>query len=209
MSADQAPEARPSAPRGYFDSEPAPVIFGTSTVVSKTGLPPDRPAGNVDNLRPGASNPLPDELYKDRAIIVLALRLEGYSYQEIQNKTGLSKTQVKFACRKARRAGQLKDVIDLIDDEVVPQALENLREALDDPKHAHHWEATSETLHGRGVFRNFNNSKTEGGVGESRLPPLQINIINPGGGTELPNVIVNSERGSVIGSPRLEAAPEV
>lgn len=207
MSADQAPEAPPSAPRGYFDSEPAQKVFGTSTMVSKTGRPPDRPAGTVANLT-YVGVPLPDKLYEDRALICIALRTDGYSYQEIQNKTGLSKWQVKDACRRARRAGNLRDVIDLIDDEVVPQAIENLREALDDPKHPNHWTATSETLHGRGVFRNFSNNKNEGGIAEARLPPLQINIINPGGGTDLPAVIVNSERGSVIGSPRLEPAKE-
>mgnify|MGYP002784008434 FL=1 len=100
---------------------PAPVERAAPGVlISKSGELPE------PNIPPPIGRPLPDELFEDRALIVLALRLEGYTYKEIQEKTGLSEQQVRYACRKARQAGKLRDVVDLIDNEAVPQAVENL-----------------------------------------------------------------------------------
>lgn len=162
-------------------------------LISKTG---EQPELNIPPGNPG----LPDELYQDRAIICLALRLEGYTYKEIEARTGLSDEQVRYACRKARRAGTLRDSLDLIDNEAVPQAVENLITLL----RSNDKEATFKVLDGRGVFRKFNNNKNEGGVaGVSGVPPLQINILSPTGGA-LPTIIVNSEKGSVVGTPYAE-----
>jgi hypothetical protein len=161
-------------------------------LISKTGELPE------PNLPPVSAG-LPDSLYEERALICLALRLEGYTYKEIEARTGLSDEQVRYACRKARRAGKLRDVIDIIDNEAVPQAVENLLDYLRKGDK----EATFKILDGRGVFRKFNNNKNEGGAGQSGIPPLQINILSPSGG-ELPTVIVNSEKGSVVGTPYQE-----
>jgi len=163
--------------------------------------PPETPKRLGSALVSNAPHALSDELYEDRFLICLALRLEGYTVEEIQEKTGLTLRQVQYACMKARRAGKLRDVIDVIENDAVPQAVENLRTALNNPEHEHWWDATTETLHGRGVFRRFNTQKTDGGGGDA-LPNLQIAIINPGGGAELPTVIVNSQVGSVVGVAR-------
>ncbi len=165
-------------------------------LISKTG---DQPELNLPPLNEGLS----PELYEERALICLALRLEGYTYEEIEQKTKLSIQQIRYACRKARRAGRLRDTIELIDNEAVPQAVENLLSLLRKEDR----EATFKVLDGRGVFRKFNNNKNEGGgpMGAG-VPPLQINILSPTGGA-LPTVIVNSEKGSVVGTPYEEEAP--
>jgi hypothetical protein len=167
-------------------------------LISKTGEQPE-PLNPIPPVYPG----LPPELYEERSLIVLALRLEGYTYEEIEAKTGLSKDQVRYACRKARQAGKLRDVIDLIDNEAVPQAVENLLTLLRDKDK----DATFKILDGRGVFRRFNNNKSEGGPGATGIPPLQINIIAPNG-RDLPNVIVNSEKGSIVGTAYEEPEAE-
>lgn len=168
-------------------------------VISKSGEAPE----NL-STPPVNNGILPDALFEDRAVICIALRMEGYTYKEIQEKTSLTETQVRYALRRARAAGRLRDVLDLVDNEAVPQAVENLITVLRDPKHEKFWDATEKTLDGRGVFRRFNNNKVEGGGVGNQLPALQINILTRDG-KEMPTVIVNSEKGSVFGSPREDA----
>jgi len=184
-------------PRAYFESETAPApMKALGPLVTKTGAQPE------PNILTGGRPGLPQALYDDRATIILALRLDGYTTDEICEKTGLGVDQVRYAMRKARQAGRLRDVIDLVDNEAVPQAVENLlkklrKNALTDE----FGEAELQILKGRGVFQNFNKNQNPGGGGGNQLPPLQINFISPGGG-ELPTIIVNSDSGEVIGKPR-------
>ena len=96
-----------------------------------------------------------------------------------------------------RQQGALRDTIEILDQECLPQAVDNVVAALRDKEHPNHWRATEKVLDGRGAFRKFDPGK--GGAGGHELPPLQINIIAPGGG-QVPTVIVNSEQGSVVGS---------
>lgn len=175
MSAD------PSAP---------PRALIVAPIISKTTPP------KLTSEQAAANASLPDELYADRATVVVALRLEGYSYAEIEERTGLTLPQIRYACRKARAAGKLQDVLQLVDNEAVPQAVENLVAKLQ----AGDWDATRETLRGRGVFRNFSHNKNEGTPGV-QLPNLNIEIVSPSGGA-LPTVIVNTERGAVVGTER-------
>lgn len=176
-------EDRPAPPRALIV---APIISKTGATAPDTRFQPGNPGRKE----------LPEELYADRATVVVALRLEGYSYAEIQERTGLTVTQIRYACRKARAAGKLQDVLQLVDNEAVPQAVENLVDKL----RAGDWEATRETLRGRGVFRNFSHNKNEGTPGVT-LPNLNIEIVNPSGGA-LPTVIVNTDRGAVVGTER-------
>lgn len=178
------------------DQPGTPERAAPGVLISKSGEQPEPiPYGTG-----GGGVRLPDELYEDRALIVLALRLEGYCYDDIAAKTGLSKGQIQHACMKARRAGKLRDVIDLIDNEAVPQAAENLVKFLRDGDK----EATFKVLEGRGVLRRHSNNRTEGGLVPGGVPPLQINILSATGGA-LPTVIVNSEKGSVVGTPYEDA----
>lgn len=163
----------------------------SAPVVSKHGEEP-----TVHTLR-GGSIGLSPEIYEDRATVCVALRMEGYSYPEIQEKTGLSDCQVRYACRKARAAGRLRDVLDLVDNEAVPQAVENLVKYLREPDTEMGQKATMKTLSGRGVFRNFAHNKNESAPGVT-LPQLNIEIVSPVGGG-VPTVVVNNERGAVIG----------
>jgi hypothetical protein len=186
----------PESPRAYFaDDTTAAPEKPAGVLVSKTGAQPEPAA-------PPTGAALPQALYDDRATIILALRLDGYTTDEICEKTGLGMDQVRYALRKARAAGKIRDVIDLIDNEAVPQAVENLLKKLRQNALSDEFgDAEVQLLKGRGVFQNFNKNKNEGG-GDARQPTLNIAFINPAGGTELPTVIVNSDTGSVIGKPR-------
>jgi len=175
----------------YYGGEAVPAA---TPVVSKTG---QEPPPRLDNG--GATNSLPDSLYADRYAVVVALRMEGYTQQEIADKTGLTLWQIQNACHRARQNGRLRDVLDMIDNTAVPQAVDNLVEGLRKGDK----EYTLEVLKGRGAFRKFSD-KPGAGAGAMALPPLQINILTPQGG-QVPTVIVNSEKGAVIGTPRDDA----
>lgn len=164
-----------------------------SSVISKDGSDPT----------PQGQDILPEIVTQERALVVLALRLEGHSYDDIEKLTKLSKDQIRYALRKARAGGKLRDVLDLVTHEAVPQAVENLIAILRDPANANHWDATEKTLAGTGVFQRYGHMK--GGVAPgAQVPPLQVNFISANGGP-MPTVIVNSERGAVIGTPREDA----
>jgi hypothetical protein len=174
----------------YYGSEAVPQ---PSPVVSKTGEPPPPAVQSPPN------NSLPEGIYADRYAIVIALRAEGYTHKEIAEKTGLSIWQIQTACHKARQSGQMRDALDMIDNSALPQAVDNLLEGLRKGDK----EYTLEVLKGRGAFRKFSD-KPGAGVGALSLPPLQINILTPAGGN-VPTVIINSEKGAVIGTPRDDA----
>jgi hypothetical protein len=162
-----------------------------SPAISKTG---ELPADWV----PPATVGLPEELYAERAAIVVALKAEGYTNKEITATTGLSLWQIRYACRQARKRGDLQDVISDLSHRALPQAVENLVDALEDPENVNHWKATEETLHGLGAFKSHKNNVNEG---SGATAPLQIAFVMQGGG-DVPTVIVNSTRGEIGGTPR-------
>lgn len=141
---------------------------------------------------------LSPELYAQRAILVVALRAEGHTTKEICEMTKLTPWQVKYACRQARRENQLQDVVADLSHRALPQATENLIDALEDPANPNHWKATEETLHGLGAFKSHKNNVNEG---SGAAMPLNI-VFNMNGGGDVPTVIVNSPRGEIGGTPR-------
>jgi hypothetical protein len=192
-AATRRPATIVQAPRGYFEEEPQLPLAGA--LVSKTGEEPT-PYVATPPVDPG----FPAELFEDRALIVLAMRQDGYTTDEIVEKTKLTIGQVRYAMFKARQSGKLRDVIDLIDNEAVPQAVENLLKKLRKNNETNEFgDAEIQVLKGRGVFQNFN--KNQGGPGGTVLPNLQINFINKDGG-DLPAIIVNSDSGEVLGKAR-------
>lgn len=151
-----------------------------------------------------ASGELPARiLANDEMALMIGLRFQGCTTREIAARVGCTLDQVRQRLALARQRGQLRDTLEVLDNVAVPAAVDNLITALNDPKDANHWRATEKTLDGRGAFRKFSNrDQTGAGVGGAQaLPPLQINIITPNGDA-MPTVIVNSEQGSVVGTPR-------
>jgi hypothetical protein len=145
------------------------------------------------------------EISRDEAALILGFRVQGLTYLEISAKTGLTISEIRSACRFGRQQGALRDTIEFLDNECVPQAVENVVDALRDPTNANHWRATEKVLDGRGAFQKFGSQKSGAAAGGHELPPLQINIIAPGGG-EVPTVIINSDQGSVVGAGHKDGA---
>lgn len=184
-----------------------PAGEASPAVVSKTGEElPTTPYYSEARLEAAqAAQITKQELAEDRAIVVTALRARGYTYREIAEETGLSLAQIQVATRRARMAGQLRETLDMVDHDAVPQAVDNLVTALRDPDHERWWEATTEVLHGRGVLQRHSRTQDTRDPATG-VPPLQINILAPEGGT-FPTVIVNSPRGAILGNPNPPALP--
>lgn len=170
-----------------------------SPAISKDGAPPPS-QGTPESLVAGRQ-PLSEALYRERGAIIVALKAQGYTYTEIAEATGLTVWQIRYTCRRARAANELSDVVADLSHRALPQAVENLVSALEDPKDPNHWKATEETLHGLGAFKSHKNNVNEG---SGAVSPLQIAFIMQGGG-DVPNVIVNSPRGEIGGTPRQDA----
>jgi hypothetical protein len=156
--------------------------------------------GTPESLVAGRQ-PLSDELYKERGAIVVALKAQGYSYNEVSEATGLTVWQVRYACRRARAANELIDSVADLSHRALPQAIDNLVTALENPTDPNHWKATEETLHGLGAFKSHKNNVNEG---SGAVSPLQIAFVMQGGG-DVPTVIVNSPRGEIGGNIRQDA----
>jgi hypothetical protein len=184
-----------SDPPATVDVPPEPAPAPRTALISKDGeIPvyaPGREPGSVGHPI------LTEALWKERGAIVMALRAQGYTYPEIQEATGLGLGIIRAACRKAREAGALSETLLMIENEAVPQAVDNLVAQL---RKGEFGDAEMAVLKGRGVFQNYSRNKAEGGDG-ARLPPLQIAFISATGDA-LPTVIVNSPTGAVFGKPR-------
>ncbi len=136
-----------------------------------------------------------DDQFDETGVAMIALRVIGYSYKKISESLGVEMTEVRRVLGEARRLSKLSDVGPLLENIALPQAVDNLVDALEDPKSSHHMAATLATLRGRGAFRNFERSDNV-----DMQVQLSINIEQPAGITPAnqPNVI----EGSVVGIPR-------
>ena len=139
-----------------------------------------------------------DGMANERAAVIVALKSQGYSTAEIAKQTRLTPQEIKTALRLARLSGALTDTLLDLPNRALPQAIENLVAALENPKHEHHWPATIETLHGLGAFKQYKNNTSDGAGGVS---PLQVNFVMKDGG-DVPTIIVNGPRGEIGGVAR-------
>jgi hypothetical protein len=161
--------------------------------IPKDGIePPHRTNGRGRSLSP-------DE-YRQRVVIVAAYRAAGYSSAKIQELTGLSAAQIKYAMLRARVDGlKSAELQHRLDEVALPLAVEGLIDILEDPEHDRFYDAVRDTLYGRGEFRNHSHS-----VSESRNLNLQFTVeYEMPDGAKPPDVVqVTEQTGLMLGRPR-------
>lgn len=79
----------------------------------------------------------------------IALKAQGYGIRPIRRMTKLPFDVIRQILRDARQAGELKDVLADMDHEIVPGAIENIRDAVLKDKDR---EISMKVLAGRGVL---------------------------------------------------------
>lgn len=108
-----------------------------------------------------------------RATALLVLKQQGYSRHEIGRMLGMTANAVRVALNRARQAGRLNELRGILENDSLALAIEGLNFHLKKKDK----EAVFKTLEGLGHFRNYNNSKMEGGAGFT-MPALSVTIVN-------------------------------
>lgn len=126
-----------------------------------------------------------------RATALLVLKQQGYSRHEIGRMLGMTANAVRVALNRARQAGRLNDLRSILENDSLALAIEGLNFHLKKKDK----EAVFKTLEGLGQFRNYNNSKMEGGAGFT-MPALSVTIVNA------PNAGQQQIVSSPVGVPR-------
>jgi DNA-binding Lrp family transcriptional regulator len=100
---------------------------------------------------------------RDRAILtglVVSLKTAGYGYRQIRKMTKLGQDTVMRILREARERDGLRDVLADLDMELVPQAVDNMRQYLRRPWTPQGERATFEIAEGRGVLVKHQKNQT-------------------------------------------------
>lgn len=171
-----------------------------STSISKDGapLPPYEPDGTA-NLTPAIG--LPDEVYRARVDVAVALRAQKLSTAEIAEVFKVQPSTVKSWFRRARAEGKISDGIDeLLDKDTVFRALEVMHDRLEEGN----LEAALAVLKGRGKFRNYNNNNAEGA---NQVTGIQIIYTTPSGAPPPALTDVATLPGQIVGTPRSDPQP--
>jgi len=180
-------DSQPPAP-----GSPEPEVFPPVSI-PKDGVELPR-GGN------GPGRILSDAEYRERIIIVAACRSAGWNGKKIQEVTGLSPTQVRYAMLRARDLKLARtDLQYRLDEVALPLAVEGLIDVLENPDHDKHYDAIRDTLYGRGEFRNHSHS-----VSDNRNVNLTMTVEYemPDGGPTPQVVQVNDTTGLMVGRPR-------
>lgn len=125
----------------------------------------------------------------ERVAMAAALRAAGAPVRQIATVLGLTPGTVRLYLANAREWGGLDDVIRDIEARAIPRAVENLLAGLDKGDK----EYTLEVLKGRGVFRTFGNTKTEGGPAGGGMT-VNVQFVNA------PAVVESNPLAPVVGS---------
>lgn len=130
---------------------------------------------------------------KQIAVIVYC-RLNGMSNSEIADALGIKPRSVSQLLYRARTEYGFSDIVDRVQHQALPQAVENMNEMLADGDR----EMTIETLKGLGVFKKHVVGKE--GVGGSNQNTLRVEFTLPEGVSldSAPVIAV----GGVIANPR-------
>lgn len=180
-----AVEMRPARP-----DEPAPVPI-------EDVLFPDLPAelGELNDFAKTLTEK--NVKAKMRATALLVLKQQGYNRREIGRMLNMTPNAVRVALNRARQAGKLNDLRSILESDSAALAIESLNFHLQKKDK----DATFKTLEGLGHFRNYNNSKMEGGVG-FQMPSLTVTIVNA------PNAGQQAIVSNPIGTPREDTPGE-
>ncbi len=184
------------------EASPAPPVAVETARFARDGeaLPPYVAGGPDMQKAQGAARQLPHELYAARVAIVAALKTENYTRKQIAEALGMTQGGVHWCIRKARERELLKngmaETIELLENEALPLAVEGLLKDLRKGNQA----AYLATLQGKGLLRNYNQVKNEGGGGGANLA-FQFNFVTPDGKAierpalpELPGQVFGVER---------------
>jgi len=131
---------------------------------------------------------------------IIYMRLGGMSNAEIAEKMGVKVRRISQIMFEARTRYNFSDILERVQHQAIPQAIENLNQFLEDGDR----EMTLETLKGTGVFRKHVVGKESGGSGAGNT--LKVEISLPEGVTfeNMPVVAV----GSILANPRRPALSE-
>lgn len=128
-----------------------------------------------------------------RATAILVLKQQGYNRREIGRMCGMTPNAVRVALWRARSAGRLNDLRDVLQNDSMALAIEGLNYHLKKKDK----DAIFKTLEGLGEFKSYNNNKNDGAAGYV-MPALTVTIVNaPNQGGEQ---IVSTP----VGSPRID-----
>lgn len=172
-----------------------------SVAISKDGVPlepyvPEPPP----NL--AGAKPLPDEVYRARVDVAVALRsTQKLTNTQIAEVFGVTPSTVASWFRRARHEGRLlEDIHARLDKEMVHDALEVLQDHLEKGDLA----AALALLKGRGVFRNHTSSSHEGLVPQTAI---QIIYTTPDGAPPPALTDVSTLPGQIVGRGRTDDEP--
>lgn len=167
--------------------EEAQAQASAQRALTKASEEPRKVTLNLDELNVPEGADLPPRMAQ-----VVALRLVGLRPKEIAGQLGISEHTVNQHLYMARLRGRLSDVGQILDNAVVPMAIENLIEGLE----AKDKDYTLEVLKGRGAFRSHTHQASTG----SNAPMhLQIQIELPKGAH---GNVIDVIPGQVMGAPR-------
>lgn len=153
----------------------------------------------------GARNPKgPPSKFPRQIAAIVYMRMHGMSNKDIAEKLGVRPMRVNEILYKARTEYGFRDLLERVEHQIIPQAVENLTTLLNEGDR----EATFETLKGTGVFRKHVVGKDSGATPASNALTVQINL--PEGMTfdTMPMVAV----GSILANPKRapqKALPDV
>jgi len=158
----------------------------------------------ADVLERVAGAMLPAEIVKEhnratklprQIAAIVYMRMQGLTNNEIAEKMGVRPRRVAEIIYRARTEYNFSDIVDRVQHQAIPQAIENLNDMLDQGDR----EATFETLKGTGVFRKHVVGK-DGGGGSVDRNTLKVEISLPEGMSldSLPPIAI----GSILANPR-------
>lgn len=125
----------------------------------------------------------------ERVAMAAALRAAGAKVAAIADLLGVKPDTVREYLANAREWGGLDDVLRDIEARAIPAAVENLLQGLEDGDK----EYTLEVLKGRGIFRTFGNTKTEGSAAGTNMT-VNVQFV------QAPAVVETNPLAPVVGS---------
>lgn len=104
-----------------------------------------------------------------KAAALLALQQQGYSRREISRMLGMSVNAVRMALNRARKAGRLNDLRNILEHDSLALAIEGLNHHL----RLKDKDAIFKHLEGMGQWRSYQHNKHDG-VPPGGMPALQV-----------------------------------
>lgn len=130
--------------------------------------------------------------------LVVTLKDMGWSQRKIEQHTKIDRTELALILRTARQHQGLVDVLKDVDLSMLPQAADNVRRVLENPKHPKWWETSMKVMAGRGMLVTHAKSAS---VALSQNV-LEVTFKNLPGAPDGP--LATPVPGVIVGKPRTE-----